>query len=60
MNLSRNSIVELRDGTRALIRPIGPRDRKRLNEGSQSATRSRSSCVSSLPGHGFRVASLAT
>ena len=37
MNLSRNSIVELRDGTRALIRPIGPLDRKRLNEGFESA-----------------------
>jgi RimJ/RimL family protein N-acetyltransferase len=31
-------IVALRDGTRALIRPIGPRDRKRLNEGFESAS----------------------
>ena len=31
-------IVELRDGTRALIRPIGPWDRKRLNEGFESAS----------------------
>jgi acetyltransferase len=31
-------IVELRDGTRALIRPIGPSDRARLNEGFQSAS----------------------
>jgi RimJ/RimL family protein N-acetyltransferase len=32
-------IVELRDGTRALIRPIGPQDRERLNEGFESASR---------------------
>jgi RimJ/RimL family protein N-acetyltransferase len=31
-------IVELRDGTRALIRQIGPRDRERLNEGFKSAS----------------------
>jgi RimJ/RimL family protein N-acetyltransferase len=31
-------IVELRDGTRALIRPIGPWDRERLNEGFMSAS----------------------
>lgn len=31
-------IVELRDGTRALIRPIGPADRARLNEGFESAS----------------------
>jgi RimJ/RimL family protein N-acetyltransferase len=31
-------IVELRDGTKALIRPIGPEDRERLNEGFQSAS----------------------
>ena len=30
--------VELQDGTRALIRPIGPRDRKRLNEGFENAS----------------------
>jgi protein lysine acetyltransferase len=30
--------VELRDGTRALIRPIGPWDRERLNEGFMSAS----------------------
>ena len=30
--------VELRDGTRALIRPIGPRDRDRLKEGFESAS----------------------
>jgi len=30
--------VELRDGTRALIRPIEPGDRDRLNEGFQSAS----------------------
>jgi RimJ/RimL family protein N-acetyltransferase len=33
-----DQIVELRDGTRALIRPIGPWDRERLNEGFESAT----------------------
>ena len=31
-------VVELRDGTRALIRPIGPCDRERLNEGLKSAS----------------------
>ena len=31
-------IVELRDGTRALIRPIRPSDRMRLNEGFESAS----------------------
>jgi RimJ/RimL family protein N-acetyltransferase len=31
-------IVELRDGTRALIRPIQPSDRTRLNEGFESAS----------------------
>jgi RimJ/RimL family protein N-acetyltransferase len=31
-------IVELRDGTRALIRPIRPSDRARLNEGFESAS----------------------
>jgi RimJ/RimL family protein N-acetyltransferase len=31
-------IVELRDGTRALIRPIEPSDRTRLNEGFESAS----------------------
>ena len=31
-------IVELRDGTMALIRPIGPWDRNRLNEGFSSAS----------------------
>src|SRR3990170_1227319 len=31
-------IVELRDGTRALIRPIEPRDRDRLNAGFESAS----------------------
>jgi RimJ/RimL family protein N-acetyltransferase len=34
----RDQIVELRDGTRALIRPIGPWDRERLNEGFMSAS----------------------
>jgi RimJ/RimL family protein N-acetyltransferase len=33
-----DQIVELRDGTRALIRPIGPWDRERLNEGFMSAS----------------------
>jgi acetyltransferase len=33
-----DQIVELRDGTRALIRPIGPSDRKRLKEGFESAS----------------------
>ena len=32
------NIVQLRDGTKALIRPLGPWDRGRLNEGFQSAT----------------------
>jgi RimJ/RimL family protein N-acetyltransferase len=31
-------IVELRDGTRALIRPIAPDDRERLNEGFETAS----------------------
>jgi GNAT superfamily N-acetyltransferase len=31
-------IVELRDQTRALIRPIGPDDRERLNDGFKSAS----------------------
>lgn len=35
---STGQIVELRDGTRALIRPIGPPDRERLNEGFESAS----------------------
>ena len=30
--------VELRDGTRAVIRPIGPDDSERLNEGFESAS----------------------
>ena len=34
----RDRIVELRDGTTALIRPIGPDDRTRLNEGFESAS----------------------
>jgi RimJ/RimL family protein N-acetyltransferase len=39
MSLSQTAqIVELRDGTRALIRQIGPSDRKRLNEGFESAS----------------------
>jgi acetyltransferase len=33
-----DQIVELRDGTRALIRRIGPEDRSRLNQGFQSAS----------------------
>jgi len=36
--VSEASIVELRDGTRALIRPIGLGDRDRLNEGFLSAS----------------------
>ena len=36
--MSERPIVELRDGTRALIRPIGPDDRDRLNEGFLSAS----------------------
>ncbi len=31
-------LVELRDGSRALIRPIGPEDRERLREGFESAS----------------------
>jgi RimJ/RimL family protein N-acetyltransferase len=31
-------LVELRDGTRALIRPLGPQDRDRLREGFESAS----------------------
>ena len=31
-------IVELRDGTRALIRPIEPADRQRLNDGFKTAS----------------------
>ncbi|HEX2233032.1 MAG TPA: GNAT family N-acetyltransferase [Thermoleophilaceae bacterium] len=31
-------LVELRDGSRALIRPIGPEDRERLREGFDSAS----------------------
>ena len=38
MNADTGEIVELRDGTRALIRPIGPSDRTRLNEGFESAS----------------------
>jgi len=37
-NPQSGQIVELRDGTRALIRPIGPWDRERLNEGFESAS----------------------
>jgi RimJ/RimL family protein N-acetyltransferase len=33
-----DQIVELRDGTRALIRPIGPTDRSTLHEGFKSAS----------------------
>jgi RimJ/RimL family protein N-acetyltransferase len=33
-----DEIVTLRDGTRALIRPIGPQDRERLVEGFESAS----------------------
>jgi RimJ/RimL family protein N-acetyltransferase len=36
--VAEGEIVELRDGTRALIRPIGPDDRDRLNEGFRSAS----------------------
>jgi RimJ/RimL family protein N-acetyltransferase len=36
--VSEGSIVELSEGTRALIRPIGPDDRDRLNEGFLSAS----------------------
>ncbi len=35
---STGQIVELRDGTTALIRPIGPADRERLKEGFESAS----------------------
>lgn len=35
---SPGQIVELRDGTRALIRPIGPEDRDRLKEGFESSS----------------------
>jgi RimJ/RimL family protein N-acetyltransferase len=38
MNGQTGQIVELRNGTRALIRPIEPRDRARLNEGFESAS----------------------
>jgi RimJ/RimL family protein N-acetyltransferase len=31
-------IVQLRDGSKALIRPIGPEDRQRLKEGFESAS----------------------
>jgi RimJ/RimL family protein N-acetyltransferase len=34
----RGQIVQLRDGTRALIRPIGPQDRQRLKAGFESAS----------------------
>jgi RimJ/RimL family protein N-acetyltransferase len=34
----RGRIVELRDGTKALIRPIGPGDRERLNDGFKAAS----------------------
>jgi acetyltransferase len=37
-NPQTGQIVELRDGTRALIRPIAASDRERLNEGFQSAS----------------------
>jgi GNAT superfamily N-acetyltransferase len=33
-----SQIVQLRDGTSALIRPIGPEDRQRLKEGFESAS----------------------
>jgi RimJ/RimL family protein N-acetyltransferase len=36
--LNEAQLVELRDGTRALIRPIGPWDRERLREGFEEAT----------------------
>jgi RimJ/RimL family protein N-acetyltransferase len=35
---SPDQIVELRDGTRALIRPIGPEDRDRLKDGFDSSS----------------------
>jgi RimJ/RimL family protein N-acetyltransferase len=34
----KGGLVELRDGSRALIRPIGPEDRERLREGFESAS----------------------
>jgi hypothetical protein len=53
-------IVELRDGTRALIRPIEPGDRSRLNEGFQSAS-ARSIFMRFLgPSHGCRAGSSTT
>jgi RimJ/RimL family protein N-acetyltransferase len=33
-----DQIVQLRDGTKALIRPIGPNDRQRLKEGFESSS----------------------
>jgi protein lysine acetyltransferase len=36
--MTRDHLVELRDGTTALIRPIGPGDRDRLKEGFETAT----------------------
>ena len=38
MGHSRNQVIELWDGTRALIRPIAPEDRERLIEGFESAS----------------------
>lgn len=38
MGLSHNQVIELWDGTRALIRPIAPEDRERLIEGFESAS----------------------
>ena len=34
----KGELVELRDGSRALIRPIGPEDRERLREGFEGAS----------------------
>ena len=34
----KGELVELRDGRRALIRPIGPEDRERLREGFEGAS----------------------
>jgi GNAT superfamily N-acetyltransferase len=34
----KGQVVELRDGSRALIRPIGPDDRERLREGFEGAS----------------------
>ena len=34
----KGELVELRDGSRALIRPIGPDDRERLREGFEGAS----------------------